>query len=79
MAKSKATDFHDFYCIHCGNKSMTLPRLRSHQHSKLHRKKLWCIHCKQEFNHIEVKNDQDYIEFMDNFKAGEYVNELYEE
>lgn len=78
MAKSNATDFHDFYCINCGNKSMTLPRLRSHQHAKLHLKKLWCIHCKQEFNHVEVKNEQDYLIFKENFEAGVYKDELYE-
>ena len=67
---------HDFYCIKCGHKGIPLSRKQGHQHERFHRKKLFCIYCQQEVNHIECKNDEDVYEFKENFEKGVYENEV---
>ena len=69
---------HTFWCIKCGKQNFPLQRKVNHKHSKHHRKKLWCIHCKQEINCIECRNDQEVKEFKEKFEAGEYQKELEE-
>lgn len=65
---------HDFYCICCGKKGIPVMRKVGHQHSKHHMKKLFCITCQKEVNHVECKNYEDVIEFKENFENGVYVN-----
>ena len=69
---------HNFYCIKCGNKGIPLMRRQSLQHEKMHRKKLYCLHCKEEVNHIECKNAEDVEIFKINFENGVYINEVEE-
>ena len=69
---------HDFYCINCGHKGIPLSRKQGHQHERFHRKKLFCIYCQQEVNHIECKNDEDVAEFKRNFENGVYKDEAEE-
>ena len=69
---------HDFYCIKCGHKGIPLSRKQGHQHERFHRKKLFCIYCQQEVNHIECKNDEDVAEFKRNFENGVYKDEAEE-
>ena len=74
MRVSKCQE-HDFYCIKCGNKGIPLLRQRGFQHSDNHRKKLYCIYCKTEVNHVECKNMIDVENFKRDFENGVYVNE----
>lgn len=69
---------HSFYCIKCGNKGIPLMRRQSFQHEKMHRKKLYCLHCKEEVNHIECKTLEDVETFKINFENGVYINEAEE-
>ena len=69
------TELHDFYCLSCGRKTISLPRERGHQHNKFHRKKLYCPWCHIECNHIEIKNDAERIEFLNDFERGKYNGE----
>jgi hypothetical protein len=69
---------HSFYCIKCGNKGIPIMRRQSFQHKKMHRKKLYCLHCKEEINHIECKTLEDVETFKINFENGVYVNEAEE-
>ena len=69
---------HDFYCLKCGNKGMPCRRKSGHQHKRFHRKKLYCIYCGQEVNHIECKNEIDVREFRLNFERGVYKDEAQE-
>lgn len=69
---------HDFYCIKCGHKGIPLSRKQGHQHGRFHRKKLFCLYCQQEVNHIECKNDEDVAEFKRNFENGVYKDEAEE-
>ena len=60
---------HDFYCMKCGNKGIPLSRKTGHQHSKFHRKKLYCVYCKEEVNHVECRN------MMEDYKNGLFAEE----
>ena len=66
---------HDFYCMKCGNKGIPLCRNVGHQHSKFHRKKLYCVYCREEINHVECRNKLDVRKFKEDFEAGLFVEE----
>ena len=66
---------HRFFCINCGKEGIPLARSQGFKHKKMHRKKLYCIHCKQEVNHIECKTLDEIEEFRENFVNGVYKNE----
>ena len=69
---------HSFYCINCGNKGIPLMRKQGFKHSGMHRKKLYCVHCKQEVNHVECKTFDEVEEFRINFENGGYKDEAKE-
>ncbi len=69
---------HSFYCIKCGNKGIPLMRRQGFKHEGMHRKKLYCIHCKQEINHIECRTYEEVEEFRLNFENGVYKDEAEE-
>jgi hypothetical protein len=59
MAKSMT--YSDFYCTQCTNK-LSLPRKNSKQREKMHLKSIYCIKCKDEINHYEVRDcDHDFV------------------
>ena len=45
----------DFYCTKCGNLSMSLPRAKKKQREAGHLKNLYCPHCREEHNHVEMR------------------------
>lgn len=67
---------HDFYCMNCGNKGIPLSRNVGFQHSKFHRKKLYCVYCRQEYNHVECRNMMEVNKFKEDFANGVFVNEV---
>lgn len=69
---------HKFFCINCGQESIPLARNAGFKKGKFHRKKLWCIHCQQEVNHIECQTMDDVEEFRLNFENGVYKDEAQE-
>lgn len=69
---------HSFYCIKCGNCGIPLVRNRGFRHEKFHRKKLYCIVCKQEINHVECKNEEEVAEFLEDYDNGKFVEEAAE-
>ena len=66
---------HSFYCIKCGKKGIPCMRKDSAKHSRFHRKKLFCIYCQTEINHIECNDQYDVEEFLENFSKGVYADE----
>lgn len=57
MAKTITSQF---YCLKCANKT-ALPRKMSRMREKGHYKKIYCIGCKEEINHLEVREfDLDF-------------------
>ena len=53
-------------------------RKQGFKHQGMHRKKLYCIHCKQEVNHVECKTYDEVEEFRINFENGVYKDEAEE-
>ena len=74
----KAYAEHSFYCINCGNKGIPLMRKQGFKHEGMHRKKLYCVHCKCEVNHVECKTFDEVEEFRENFAKGVYKDEAKE-
>lgn len=66
---------HDFYCMQCGNKGIPLSRKTGHQHSKFHRKKLYCVYCKSEVNHVECRNMMEVNKFKEDYANGVFAKE----
>ena len=48
------------------------------QKEKFHRKKLYCLNCKTEVNHIECRNQEEIETFKMNFALGLYKEEAAE-
>ena len=69
---------HDFYCLNCGKKTITLMRKIGKQKERFHRKKLFCPWCKNDVNAVECKTQQDVDEFLDKYNKGEFVEEAKE-
>lgn len=69
---SQKFTLNEFYCLNCGELSMSLPRPRGKQHEKFHKKLLYCPKCKIQINHVEVRNDAERIEFFDLYEAGKF-------
>ena len=74
----KAYAEHSFYCINFCNKGIPLMRKQGFKHEGMHRKKLYCVHCKCEVNHIECKTFDEVAEFRENFATGVYKDEAKE-
>lgn len=56
----------DMYCVNCGNKGVPIARKIQRKREPGHLKKLYCIHCKKECNHAEVRsffNDYNLEDF----------------
>lgn len=66
---------HDFYCLNCGKKGINLMRKQGHQHKRNHRKKLYCVYCKCDVNHVEIKDLEEKEDFLYNFELGLYKEE----
>lgn len=45
----------DFYCVKCGKKGLPIWRKKGKEREAGHLKKLYCIYCKEEINHVECK------------------------
>ena len=56
----KKFDISQFYCTQCASR-IELPRKADKKRKKGHLKKIYCIHCKEDVNHYEVRsNDLDF-------------------
>lgn len=45
----------EFYCCNCGHKGIPIIRKRGSEREAGHLKKIYCLHCNKEFNHVECK------------------------
>lgn len=45
----------NFRCVDCGNIGIPISRKQSSQREAGHLKKLYCIHCRKETNHEEIR------------------------
>ena len=73
-----STTEHQFYCIKCGKRGIPLARKCGAQREKYHRKKLFCLNCKQEVNHVECRNQEEIDQFKIWFEEGMFKDEAEE-
>lgn len=64
-----------FFCTKCGNEGIPIQRKRGQFRGKFHKKKLYCLHCQTQVNHVECRNEEEIEEFKRDFKEGKYLNE----
>ena len=78
MPNRKETTTSDFYCVQCGNKGIPIARKVGSQREAGHLKKLYCIYCKEEVNHAEVRpfGAYNYEDFKMEFELGRFVDGL---
>ena len=55
-----------FYCVNCGNRGIPIMRRRGAEREAGHLKKIFCLHCQREWNHVECKyfSHYDYEDFL---------------
>lgn len=63
-----------FFCINCGNQGIPIMRKSNHYYGKGHLKKLYCLTCKCEVNHLECRNNEEVEEFKINFSEGKFTD-----
>lgn len=65
-----------FYCTKCGRKGIPIPRKKGQQRERGHLKKLYCLFCKEETNHAEVREigGYTYEDFKEEFEAGRFID-----
>lgn len=69
---------HDFYCLNCGKRNISVMRPRGFLRERGHRKVMYCPHCKLDVNHLECRNDEDVFNFKIDFEEGKYIQEAKE-
>lgn len=65
---------HDFYCTCCGRKGIPVSRDKRRIREKGHLKKLFCMYCNKEVNHVEVLEGSRYDKqkFIDEYNSGNF-------
>ena len=76
MKKQKQYSLSNFFCTECGHKGIDIMRPSSQQREPGHLKKLYCIYCRKEVNHVEVREIGGYTEedFKQEFELGRFKN-----
>lgn len=64
----------EFYCCKCGRRGIPILRKKGAEREAGHLKRLWCINCQQEWNHVECKPWTKYTveDFEIEFKTGNF-------
>lgn len=73
MSRHDCFNISDFYCCNCATKGMPIARKLSKQKEVEHYKVIYCLVCKQELNHIEVREfDHNKEDVVRDIKEGKY-------
>lgn len=65
--KNNNIEISEMYCCKCGKKGLNIFRKNSKYREPGHLKKLYCVYCKQEWNHAEIRSiysDYNYEDFQ---------------
>lgn len=68
---------HDFYCVNCGRKGIPIMRREGGLREAGHLKKLYCLYCQKEINHVECIpfSKYTYEDFKFEFENGNFDEE----
>ena len=63
-----------FYCVKCGSKGIPIIRKKGAEREAGHLKKLYCLKCKEEVNHVECKpfTHYEYKDFLYELEFGNF-------
>ena len=67
-----------FYCLNCHNEGICIPRNNGRNREPGHLKNMYCIHCKKNFNHVEIRSfhsDYTYDDFLLEVKYDNFTKE----
>lgn len=67
----------EFYCTQCGSKGIPVLRKRGQEREAGHLKKLFCLKCQKEQNHVECKSFTKYTheDFLIEFNEKNFTKE----
>ncbi len=74
---NNTTNVSDFYCTQCGSRGLPVVRTSRKVREPGHLKKLYCLHCKMQTNHAEVRpfGKYNYEDFQIEFIHGNFDSE----
>ena len=74
MSKNKCSITSEFYCTKCGRKGIPIARKKGQQREPGHLKKLYCLYCQQEINHVEIRpyGSYKYEDFLEEYNLGRF-------
>lgn len=66
----------EFYCTSCGKKGIPIARKPGQQRETGHLKKLFCLYCNKEVNHVEIRPFGSYTKdnFEEEFQLGRFID-----
>ena len=66
---------NEFYCTKCGSKGIPIARKKGQEREAGHLKKLFCLKCKDETNHVECKpfSHYEHEDFLFEFENGNFT------
>ena len=65
-----------FFCTVCGKEGIPIQRKKGQERCGGHLKKLYCLYCNKETNHVEIKeyeNKYTLEDFKQEFKLGRFI------
>ena len=76
MARMQAITSSRFFCTKCGNEGIPIYRKQGKIREAGHLKKLYCMFCKEEVNHAEIREIGGYTieDFKEEFESGRFIN-----
>ena len=68
---------HEFYCTKCGEKGLPVVRIKGSEREAGHLKKLFCLNCNMETNHVECVpySKYDKTDFWTEYYNGNFDTE----
>lgn len=77
MSRNQEITTSEFYCTKCGHKGIPIARKAGKQREAGHLKKLYCLNCKEEVNHAEIRpfGDYNYTDFLLEFELGRFLDD----
>lgn len=77
MATSNMITDDQFYCTQCGRKGLPIIRHKGKAREAGHLKKIFCLTCQKETNHVEVRPHTRYTfeDFKTEFEYGNFTED----